>query len=404
MDSRLSRKRKIAVVTATRAEYGLLYWLMREIKDDPDLELQVIVTGMHLSPEFGSTYQFIEQDGFAIDAKIEMLLSSDNAIGTAKSMGLCVIGFADALSKLMPDIIVLLGDRYESLAIAQTALVLKIPLAHIHGGELSEGAIDDAIRHSITKMSHLHFVAAEPYRKRVMQLGENPQTIFNFGAPGLERITRIELLKRNEWEDKFNIKLAKLNFLVTYLPETLSIEKNAEVLQSLFDALDLFPEAKIIFTKANSDEAGRYINKKIDEYVSHNSERALSYVTLGDHNYLSLLQHIDVVIGNSSSGLIEVPYFKKPTVNIGNRQASRLRASSVIDCAGNLEDITHAIKQALLPEFNKNLQNMNLLYKKDNTASKIKLILKKVDLKQILIKRFYNLNIDKEIQHESFSA
>ncbi|EKD71482.1 MAG: UDP-N-acetyl-D-glucosamine 2-epimerase, UDP-hydrolysing [uncultured bacterium] len=387
------KKRKIAVVTGARAEYGLLHWLMREIQEDPELELQVIATGMHLSPEFGLTYQFIEADGFTIDAKVEMLLSSDTAIGTAKSIGLGIIGFTDALAKLIPDMIVLLGDRFEALAVAQAALVQKIPLAHIHGGELSEGAIDDAIRHSITKMSHLHFVAAEPYRKRVIQLGENPERVFNVGAPGLERIERTKLLKRKEWEKKVGFSLGKINFLVTYLPSTLDTKDDIITLEALFNALDKFPEAKIIFTKANSDELGRLINAKIDEYVSHNAKRAASYVTLGDLNYLSLLQFVDVVIGNSSSGLIEVPYFKKPTINIGNRQSNRLRASSVIDCSGNKNEIVDAIKKALSNEFKKTLENTISSYDQDKTANKIKTIIKNIDLEKILIKRFNDLSM-----------
>jgi len=261
------QKRKIAIVTGTRAEYGLLYWLMREIKADPDLELQVIATCMHLSPEFGFTYRFIEEDGFSIDAKVEMLLSSDTAIGTAKSIGLCIISFADTLHRLAPDVVVLLGDRFESLAVAQAALVQKIPLAHIHGGELSEGAIDDAIRHSITKMAHLHFVAADPYQKRIIQMGENPENVFNFGAPGLERIARMKLLDRHTLEKNIQFQFGEANFLVTYLPATITIEENATALSALFKALDAFPQAKIIFTKANADEAGRFVNAKIDEYV-----------------------------------------------------------------------------------------------------------------------------------------
>ncbi|OGT37988.1 MAG: UDP-N-acetyl-D-glucosamine 2-epimerase, UDP-hydrolysing [Gammaproteobacteria bacterium RIFCSPHIGHO2_12_FULL_37_14] len=388
------KKRKIAVVTGTRAEYGLLYFLMREIQDDPELELHVIVTNMHLSPEFGLTYKLIEQDGFKISAKVEMLVSSDTAIGTAKSMGLGIIGFADAFAQISPDMIVLLGDRFESLAAAQTALVQKIPLAHIHGGELSEGAIDDAIRHSITKMSHLHFVAAEPYRKRVIQLGENPGNIFNVGAPGLERITKMNLLSRDKLEKEIGFKLGELNFIVTYLPSTLEINVNAKILQSLFEALDYFDDARIIFTKANSDEAGRFINSKIDEYVSHNSHRAAAYITLGDLNYLSLLQYVDVAIGNSSSGLIEVPYFQKPTVNIGNRQLNRLRASSVIDCPeGDAAAIINAIKKSLSSDFKQGLKEVTLPYRLDKTASKIKEVIKNVDFEKILIKQFNNLDM-----------
>ena len=386
-------KRKIAVVTATRAEYGLLYWLMREIQDDPELELQVIVTGMHLSPEFGLTYRFIEQDGFKIAAKVEMLMSSDTAIGTAKSIGLCIIGFSDVLSKLDPNLIILLGDRFESLAVAQAALVHKIPLAHIHGDELSAGAIDDAIRHSITKMSHLHFVAAESYRQRVIQLGENSENVFNVGAPGLERITRTKLLSRERLQKEINFTLGVSNFLVTYLPATLEIAKNTTVLAALFSALDAFPHAKVIFTKANADEAGRMINNRIDDYVSQHRERMAAFITLGDLNYLSLLQYVDVVIGNSSSGLIEVPHFRKPTVNIGNRQAKRLRASTVIDCAGEVKEIMQAINTALANEFKEGLKKAYSPYTQDHTAKKIVGVLKKTDFASLIVKQFYDLPV-----------
>ena len=384
------QKRKIAVLTGTRAEYGLLYWLMREIQEDPELTLQIIVTGMHLSPEFGLTYKLIEADGFCINEKVEMLLSSDTTVGVAKSIGLGVIGFADALNRLNPSMLVLLGDRFEALAAAQAALAHKIPIAHIHGGELSEGALDDAMRHSITKMSHLHFVAAELYRKRVIQLGERPDTVFNVGAPGLERIKKMQLLTRDAWERNNGFQLEQMNFLVTYLPATLSAEDEV-VLNELFKALDHFKAAKIIFTKANADAAGRLVNVKIDQYVAQNLGRSIAYVSLGDMNYLSLLKYVDVVIGNSSSGLIEVPIFKKPTINIGNRQANRLRTTSVIDCAGQTESITAAIKQAMSPEFQAILQNTISCYAEDATSSKIKNTIKQANLSTILQKRFYDL-------------
>ena len=384
---------KIAVVTGTRAEYGLLFCLMKEIQNDPEIELQLIVTGTHLSPEFGSTYQLIEADGFKIDAKVEMLLSTDSAVGITKSVGLGIIGFSDTLQKLSPNILILLGDRFEILAAAQAALIQKIPLAHIHGGELSEGAIDDAIRHCITKMSHLHFVATETYRKRVIQLGEHPERVFNVGAPGLERIANSQLLDRHELEEKLNFQLGTQNFLITYHPATINPSENEPALTALFSALDHFPRAKLIFTKANSDEMGRLINLQIDQYVLKNNHRAASYITLGDINYLSLLQFVDAVIGNSSSGLIEVPYFHKPTINIGNRQSNRLRASSVIDCQTTENAIITAIERALSNEFQLAIKNTQSPYKKDSTANKIKTILKKTNFKQIIHKHFYDINL-----------
>jgi UDP-hydrolysing UDP-N-acetyl-D-glucosamine 2-epimerase len=385
------RKRKIAVITGSRAEYGLLYWTMREIQDDPELELQVVVTGMHLSPEFGNTYRFIEEDGFKIAAKVEMLVSSDTASGTAKSMGLCLISMTDTLHQLMPDMIVLLGDRFESLAIAQAALVQKIPIAHIHGGELSEGAIDDAIRHAITKMSHLHFVAADAYRDRVIQLGEHPNNVFNFGTPGLEQISRMKLHDRQTIEKVIGRELKKQNFLVTYHSATLDLEETNQVLENLFKSLAQYPDALVIFTKANADEGGRFINRKLEEYVTLHPDRASLFASLGHLNYLSLIPFVDIVIGNSSSGIIEVPLFKKPTINIGTRQNKRLRASTIIDCDGYGDSLINAIKFALSKEFQANLQHPVLAYTQDTTAAKIKTAIKAADLQKLIIKQFYDM-------------
>ena len=253
-------KRKICIVTGTRAEYGLLYWLMKEIQGDAALELQVIVTGMHLSPEFGLTYKKIEEDGFTINEKVEMLLSSDTPVGIAKSVGLGVIGFADALARQKPDILVVLGDRFEILSAAQAAMVARIPIAHIHGGETTEGAIDEAIRHAITKMAHFHFTAAEPYRRRIVQLGEAPERVMNYGAPGLDNIKKLKLLNRAAFEKAIKFSLGKMSFLVTYHPVTLSAANPEQSFKELTNALDQFPEAKIIFAKANADTAGRIIN------------------------------------------------------------------------------------------------------------------------------------------------
>ncbi|MDF2684727.1 MAG: neuC, partial [Brevibacillus sp.] len=342
-------KRKICVVTGTRAEYGLLYWLMREIQDDPDLHLQIVVTGMHLSPEFGLTYKTIEQDGFFIDEKVEMLLSSDSPVGIATSIGVGTIGFANAFDRLQPDVVVVLGDRFEILAAAQAAMVARLPLAHLHGGEKTEGLIDESIRHSVTKMSQLHFVSTEDYRKRVIQLGESPERVWNVGAMGIDQIRRLVLLERTEFEDSIGFELGQLNFLVTYHPVTLKKQSPEYYLNEMFEALEHFPEAKVIFTKPNSDTDGRTISQMIDEYVSKNKDRAASFTSLGQLRYLSAIKHCDLVLGNSSSGLIEVPYFKKPTVNIGIRQRGRLRPNSVIDCNESKEEVVDAIQKALSP-------------------------------------------------------
>lgn len=385
------RKRKICVVTGTRAEYGLLYWLMKEIQEDPDLELQIIVTGMHLSPEFGLTYRVIEKDGFIINEKIEMLLSSDTPVGIAKSIGLGTIGFADALDGLRPDILILLGDRYEILAASQAAMTARIPIAHLHGGETTEGAIDEAIRHSITKMAHLHFVSAEPYRRRVIQLGEAPERVLNFGAPGLDNITRLKLLSKGEFEKSIGLKLGKRNILVTYHPVTLNIRGPRQALESLFTALDNFPDAKIIFTKPNSDIECRVIINMIDSYAKKQPDRVRAFTSLGQVKYLSAIKYTDVVVGNSSSGLIEVPAIKKPTVNIGDRQRGRLKAPSVIDCNENTDAIVAAIKKALSPDFQSLLPEIVSPYGCGNASFRIKECLKSKDLEGILMKRFYDL-------------
>lgn len=381
--------RKICVVTGTRAEYGLLYWLMKEIQSDSDLQLQLIVTGMHLSPEFGLTYKTIEEDGFAIDAKVEMLLSSDTPVGIAKSIGLGVIGFADTLESLKPDVVVVLGDRYEILAAAQAALVARIPVAHIHGGETTEGAIDESIRHAITKMSHLHFVAAEPYRLRVIQLGEQPDTVFNVGALGIENIKRLHLLDKSQLEQSIHFELGTTSFLVTYHPATLGETTPQIAMQALLDALDHFPEARIVFTKPNSDTDGRILGQMIDEYESHNKGRVAVFTSMGQLRYLSALQIVDAVIGNSSSGIIEAPACNIPTVNIGDRQSGRLKADSVIDCLETTESIVSAINKALSESFRDGARQAVSIYGSGDSASHIKDRLKQTNLSTT--KRFFDL-------------
>jgi UDP-hydrolysing UDP-N-acetyl-D-glucosamine 2-epimerase len=384
-------RRKICVVTGSRAEYGLLYWLMKEILGDPDLQLQLVVTGMHLSPEFGLTFQTIEADGFSIDAKVEMLLSSDSPVGIAKSLGLGVIGMADALDRLRPDLLVLLGDRYEILAAAQAAMVARIPIAHLHGGEATEGVIDEAIRHAVTKMSHFHFVAAEPYRQRVIQLGENPDQVFNLGAIGLDNILRLPLLSREQLQEVLEFDLGPPIFLVTYHPVTLEAQGVKHPVGQLLEALDAFPEARIVFTKSNSDTDGRNINQMIDQYTSRQPQRTKGFVTLGQLRYLSLLNVADVVIGNSSSGIIEGPALKTPTVNIGDRQRGRLKAPSVIDCGEDRGEIVAAIQRTLSPAFQEVAANVRSLYGNGGSSLKVKDVLKRVSLEGILMKEFHDM-------------
>lgn len=382
--------RKICIVTGTRAEYGLLYWLMKEIQADANLELQIIATGMHLSPEFGLTYKEIEKD-FSINKKIEMLLSSDTSIGISKSMGLAQISFAEAYSELSPDIVVVLGDRFEIFSATAAAMISRIPIAHIHGGETTEGAFDEAIRHSITKMSHLHFVATETYRQRVIQLGESPEKVFNFGAPGLDNFNKLKLLPRVEFEESVGFKLGEKNLLVTFHPVTLDQSTSEQQFQQLLYALDDLTHTHIIFTKANSDTDGRVINAMIDNYVTNNAGKAIAFTSLGQLRYLSAFQYVDAVVGNSSSGLIEAPSFKVGTINIGDRQKGRIKAASVIDCAPDRNEIANAIKQLYSLDFQKNLLEVSNPYGKGGASKKIAGILGTYTLTEILKKSFHDL-------------
>ena len=337
-------KRKICVVTGTRAEYGLLFNLMRAIQQSAEFELQLVVTGMHLSSEFGLTYKQIEADGFAIDEKVEMLLSSDTATGIAKSIGLATIGFSDAFERLQPNLLLILGDRFEMLAAAQTALVMQIPIAHLHGGECTFGAYDDAIRHSITKMATWHFTSTASHRKRVIQLGESPKRVWNVGAVGIENILKLPLLTRDRLFTNLKLNIDQPMFLITYHPET-NLQTNG--VYSLLKALSNYTNVNLVFTKANADNGGREINKAIEKFVSQHAN-AKVFDSLGQQRYLSAEKYANVVIGNSSSALIEVPYLHTPTVNCGDRQAGREKPSSVFDCRLEATEIEKAIEAALL--------------------------------------------------------
>ncbi|OCA87870.1 UDP-N-acetyl-D-glucosamine 2-epimerase, UDP-hydrolysing [Bacillus sp. FJAT-27225] len=383
-------KRKICVVTGTRAEYGLLYWLMKYIDEAPEFTLQIIATGMHLSPEFGLTYKQIEKDSFTIDEKVEMLLSSDTPVGIAKSIGLATIGFADALERLKPDLLVILGDRYEMLAVAQAALVARIPIAHIAGGDVTEGAFDEAIRHSITKMSHIHFVTNEQSRQRVRQLGENGDFIFNVGSPGIDQIKKIDLLSRGEVGKRINFTFRQKNLLITFHPVTLEQKPAVDQFKELLDALDsLGPDVGLIFTNPNSDNESRQLIKLLDEFVRER-ENAASYTSLGQLLYLNTINQVDAVVGNSSSGVYEVPSFKKPTVNIGSRQRGRLYASSVINCETNAESIKAALKTA----FSMDCEDTVNPYGDGTSSIQIVEHLKSIsDYKKLLMKKFYEVGI-----------
>lgn len=381
---------KCCIITGTRAEYGLLYWLMKKINQDTDLELQVIVTGMHLSPEFGLTYRDIENE-FRIDEKIEILLSSDTTTGITKSMGLGMIGFSEAYARISPDLIIVLGDRFEIFSAVSAAMIARIPVAHLHGGEATEGLIDEAIRHSITKMSHLHFTATDIYRKRVIQLGETPDRVFNVGGMGIDNIMKLKLLTKEELEKKINFKLSNTFFLVTFHPVTLEDSSSKDQFQELLKALDEFGDVNIIFTKSNSDTDGRVINELIDDYTRKNSSRVINFFSMGQLNYLSAMKYTSLVIGNSSSGLAETPSFKKPTINIGERQKGRIKASSVIDCEPKKEAIVKAINKGLSVEFIEKAKNTKNPYGQGGASDKIIDIIKKIDFNNIIKKNFYDL-------------
>lgn len=385
------RKRKICVVTGTRAEYGLLYWLMKEIDEDEALDLQIIVTGAHLSQEFGLTYRTIEQDGFYIDEKVEMLLSSDTAVGITKSMGVGLIGFADALERLKPDIMVLLGDRYELLIAAEAALVANIPIAHIHGGEITEGAIDDAIRHCLTKLSHIHFASSPEHCRRIIQMGENPNNVHEVGIAGIDNIIRMDLLSMDELERMLEFSLGERFFLVTYHPVTVLGYQKQDALQNLLDALDAFPKYKILITKSNSDAGGREINDAIDAYALSRKDRVCARMSLGQKRYLSAMKYASAIVGNSSSGILEAPVLKKPTVNIGNRQKRRHREKSVIDCVEEKEAIISAIHKAVSLDFQNEIKSMKIPHTDGKIAINMKNVLRDISLDRLFQKHFIDM-------------
>jgi GDP/UDP-N,N'-diacetylbacillosamine 2-epimerase (hydrolysing) len=383
--------RKICVVSGTRAEYGLLRWVMEGIRDAPELELQVVATGTHLSSEFGLTYREIEQDGFVIDRKVEMLLSSDSPAGVAKSMGLGLIGFGDALQQLQPDLMLVLGDRFEIFSAVTAAMVARIPVAHVHGGESTEGAFDEAIRHSITKMSHLHFVAAPEYRNRVIQLGEHPDRVFLVGGLGIDSIKRLNLLERASLESALEFELGPRSLLVTFHPVTLENATASHQMAELLAALDRLEGTQLIFTMPNADPDGRVLFEMINEFVAEH-DNARAFTSLGQLRYLSCVREVDGVIGNSSSGLTEVPSFGGGTINIGDRQRGRLKAESVIDCGPNRESITAAIQQLYTPAFQSILRTVRNPYDQGGASEKIVQGLRKHPLESVLKKVFYDLS------------
>lgn len=386
--------RKICVVTGTRAEFGLLRWLMEAIKNHPELTLQVVATGMHLSPEFGSTYQEIEEAGFQIDAKVEMLLSSDTNTAITKSMGLGLIGFADTYERLAPDMLVVLGDRFEIFAATSAAMIAGIPIAHLHGGETTEGAFDEAIRHSITKMSHLHFVAADEYRRRVIQLGEHPDRVFNVGGMGIDAIKRIKLLSREELEQSLDFALGEKNLLITFHPVTLEGGASSAVqMRELLAALGELEDTTLIFTMPNADTGGRELGALVQQFAER-YPRAKLYTSLGQLRYFSCLAQVDGVVGNSSSGLAEAPSFNIGTINIGDRQKGRLKSQSVIDCVPNSASILAALKTLYSTDFQANLATVKNPYGNGGACESIVKMLAEYPLGNIRKKQFYNLSVN----------
>lgn len=394
-------KKKICVVTGTRAEYHLLYPLLLAIENDPELTLLLAVTGAHLSEKFGNTFLDIENDGFRIDTKIPILQEKDEPNDINIAMSKAILGFSTYYGERKPDLLVLLGDRYELLSAAIAAMNYRIPIAHLHGGETTEGAIDECIRHAISKMSYLHFTSCEAYRNRVIQLGENPDRVFNVGAIGLENIKNQHFMSLDELEKNLGFELGKCFAVVTFHPVTLEKDTAEKEFQQLLNALKDFPKLKIIFTKSNADTGGMNINRMIDNYVGAHSEQCMAVFSLGMIRYLSALQYASVVIGNSSSGIIETPSFCLPTVNIGDRQKGRIQAKNILNCIPEKQSIQYAIKKALSKEFQKYVEDTVNPYGDGNVSLRIIHHIKRAWLNGINLKKsFYDIRLSDELKGE----
>lgn len=383
--------KKICVFTGGRAEYGLLKPLLLELQRNKDVELQILVAGMHLSREFGLTYRLIEQDGFVCNEKVEMILSSDSSVAISKSMGLGMIGFSEALTRLQPDILVTLGDRYENMAVVTTAWVCCIPVAHIQGGEKTLGAIDDQFRHCITKLSMLHFVTTEEYKQRVIQLGESPERVFNVGALNIDALKKVDSLSKSELEEDIEFKFEGNTALITFHPVTLEKNTSQTSFQQLLDAIDEIDGLKVIFTKTLADTDGRVINQMIDDYVATNPHKSVSFTSMGQLRYINALKYIGVVAGNSSSGIIETPSMKVPTINIGIREQGRIIADNVICVGQDVQEIKNAFIKALSPEFKSLMKHVVNPYEKLDTARNISNILAGYELPETTMKEFYDI-------------
>lgn len=385
-------KRNICFVTGSRAEYGLLFDLINMVNKSNKLKLQLIVTGMHLHKDFGNTYNEIERF-FKIDKKVKILSNDDTPYGISKSMSLAHIGFGKAFKELKPDLLVVLGDRYEIMISCIDAMIARIPIAHISGGEATEGLIDEAIRHSITKMSHLHFVANKNYKKRVIQLGENPSCVYNFGGLGVDIIKKTKILNKIEFEKEIKFKLNKKNIIVTYHPVTLEKNTSEIQLKEIINSIDKLEDTNIIFTKSNSDTNGRVINKIIDDYVKKHPNKAIQFKSMGTSLYLSALSHVDIVVGNSSSGIAEAPSFKKATLNIGDRQKGRIMCDSIFSCDPIEKEIDNAFDKIYSHKFQEKLKKVKNPYGEGGASKKIFEILKSKNLNSLLKKKFFDINI-----------
>jgi GDP/UDP-N,N'-diacetylbacillosamine 2-epimerase (hydrolysing) len=386
-----SRPRRICVITGARADYGLLFWLLREIESDPRLELQLAVTGMHLEKRFGRTVREIRRDGFRIASEVPIRLVSDTPAAVANSMGMATAGFARAFAKLRPDIIVVLGDRFEIFAAAAAAVVACIPLAHIHGGETTEGAIDEAFRHSLTKMSHVHFAAAEAYRGRIIQMGEDPRRVHTVGALGLDNIRKLGLLGRRELEGRLGIRLARRNLLVTFHPATLEAGAAAAQFRNLLAALGELDDCALIFTMPNADPGGRALFPLVEAFVAEDPGSRVAFDSMGSLFYLSAMAAADAVVGNSSSGILEAPSLKIATLNIGDRQRGRLRAASVVDCGTTLAQIRGGLRRIQSAAFRRKLEGTISPYGRPGASRKIAKILAELDLDGLVRKPFHDL-------------
>ncbi len=384
-------RRRIGVVTGTRADYGLIYWILKAIAADNQLTLRLLVTGAHLEPRFGETWKAIVEDGFAIDHRIPMGLAGDSPADIAAALGRCVEGFARALTADPVDILILVGDRYEMFGAAQAAMLCRVPIAHIYGGERTEASIDDAMRHAMTKMAHLHFTATEAYRWRVVQMGEDPRRVFNFGGPALDYIARLGPVDLSEIESAVGMALGDGFLLATYHPVTLAADGGSAALDELLTALDAFPALRIVFTGVNADPARDRLALRLGDYASSRPERVRMVASLGQRRYLGAMRRCLAVVGNSSSGIIEAPALHVPTVNIGDRQKGRLRASSVIDCVEERGAIRAAIAKALSPKFRAAIADAPSPYGEGGASEKIVAVLRLVEIEGLIRKTFYDL-------------